>query len=112
MALSLSIPAAAMAVDGCCPQSDCCRRQKRFDVCCVTKEVCRLKLVCVTDECGRTCRSLQRVPTTVTRKRLVRVDRGCGCDSGCQSSCGCGNVDVPVYGEPVLAEPPVAAPGE
>ena len=90
----------APQVDCCAPQADCCpqpccQRQRCFEFRCVTRQVCRLRLVCTTDACGCPRRSLRRVPTTVTRRRLVRVNRGCGCDnhcgSACNSGCGCGN---------------------
>jgi hypothetical protein len=110
MAIAFSVPAAAQAFyDGCCPQADCCQRQKRFEVCCVTREVCRLKRVCVTDECGCSRYCLKRVPVTVTRKRLVRVDRGCGCMADC--GCGCGCDSVPGAGVPVMAPVPADATG-
>lgn len=115
MALAFCIPAASEACnDCCCPKTDCCKRQKRFEVRCVTKEVCRLKRVCVTDECGCTRKKLMRVSTTVTRKRLVRVNRGCGCqnvcgctcDAGCNSGCDTGYNAVPIEHAPVVEPTP------
>ncbi len=110
MALALALPAAAQACQDCCPcpQNDCCKRQKRFAVQCVTKEVCRLKVVCVTDECGCTRRQLCRVPTTVTRKRLVRVNRCCY-ETTCDCCGGCGDV-APVPTEAAPVEAPVEQP--
>ena len=69
------------AQDCGCPCHDC-RPCTRLGIVCEQRTVCRPRLTCVTDECGRRRLRLVRVPVTVTRRRLGRVP--------CQPDCGCG----------------------
>lgn len=84
--VAMSCPSMVSAQDcGCCePAPTCVKTRKRLKLVDVSREVCRLKAVCVTDECGCTKRKLVRVKECVSRKRLALVDvpvdpckRGC-----------------------------------
>lgn len=75
LAVAVCFPSMATAQDcGCC-DSPCVKTRKRLALVDVSVERCRLKSVCVTDECGCTTRKLVRVKECVTRKRLALVDR-------------------------------------
>lgn len=125
---AMCLPAASFAQDcgcGCEPApAPCIKTRKRLKLVDVQKQVCRLKRVCTTDECGCQKSKLVRVSECVTRKKLTLVDvavdpcakrplrglvgrlkgigsRGC-CDAA--PSCGC---DEPA---PCGCDAPAAAP--
>lgn len=83
MAVALSFPMISSAQDcGCAPTPVCCepapvcppKTRKKLALVDVSREVCRLKSTCVTDECGCTKRKLVSVKECVSRKRLALVD--------------------------------------
>ena len=76
MCIALCCPMVAAAQDcGCCEPDPCCvKTRKKLTCVTVQKEVCRLKRVCVTDECGCTKKKLMRVTECVSRKKLTRVE--------------------------------------
>ena len=121
---------------GCCDAEPACQKtRKKLVLVDVSKEVCRLKRVCVTDECGCSKKKLIRVSECVTRKKLACVDvpvdpckKSCfaklcdklkakchkndccdPCDTcGCDSGCGCeagGGVSYPTNVYPTESYP-------
>ena len=92
MLVALSCPTISAAQDcGCCePAPVCCepapacppKTRKKLALVDVSREVCRLKSNCVTDECGCTRTKLVTVKECVTRKKLALVDRD-PCDKNC-----------------------------
>ena len=114
LGLAFCLPVAAFGQDcGCCDPAPnpCVKTRKRLAFTSFTKEVCRLQMQCVTDECGCTTRKLVRVKKCVERKRLALVDvpvdpckprcfdrlRGrfansnchCPCHAPAEPTCGC-----------------------
>lgn len=124
---AMCLPTVSTAQDcGCEPApTSCCepapapcgpKTRKKLQLVDVQKQVCRLKRVCVTDECGCTKSKFVRVKECVTRKKLTVVEtpvdpcrqglfqrlRGklgsagcckpepsCGCDAPAPAPCGC-----------------------
>jgi len=82
---------APVADCGCCDATPCCcpQRTKKFEKVTYQKEVCRLRRVCVTDECGCTKSKLQRVPVCVTRTKCVRVCDPCKPKRCCRKAKAC-----------------------
>ena len=75
MCVALSCPTMVSAQNcGCCDPAPCTKTRKKLALVDVQKERCRLKMACVTDECGCTSRKLVRVKECVTRKSLRLVD--------------------------------------
>jgi len=77
MLVALSCPMISAAQDcGCCEPAPVCapKTRKKLKLVDVSREVCRLKPACVTDECGCTSTKLVSVKECVTRKKLTVVD--------------------------------------
>lgn len=77
MAVALCCPMISAAQDcGCCEPAPVCapKTRKKLALVDVSREVCRLKSACVTDECGCSKKTLVAVKECVTRKRLALVD--------------------------------------
>jgi len=77
MLVALSCPTFSTAQDcGCCEPAPVCapKTRKKLTLVDVTKEVCRLKSTCVTDQCGCTKKKLVSVKECITRKKLALVD--------------------------------------
>ena len=74
---AMCFPAASFAQDcgcGCEPApAPCVKTRKRLKLVDVQKEVCRLKRVCTTDECGCSKSKLVRVKECVTRKSSLSL---------------------------------------
>ena len=76
MLVALSCPTFSAAQDcGCCEPAPVCapKTRKKLALVDVSREVCRLKSSCVTDECGCTKKKLVAVKECVTRKKLALV---------------------------------------
>ena len=77
MLIAISCAMVSAAQDcGCCEPAPVCapKTRKKLTLVDVSKEVCRLKPACVTDECGCTKSTLVPVKECVTRKKLALVD--------------------------------------
>ncbi len=85
MLIALSCPTISAAQDcGCCDPAPVCapKPRKKLALVDVSREVCRLKSTCVTDECGCTKSKLVAVKECVTRKKLALVDAD-PCEKNC-----------------------------
>lgn len=74
---AMCFPAATAAQDcGCCEPAPapCVKTRKRLKLVDSTRQVCRAKRVCATDECGCTKSQLVREKVCVASKRLALVD--------------------------------------
>ena len=105
LCLAFACPLVSQAQDcGCCePQPVCQKTRKKLVLVDTQKEVCRLKRVCVTDECGCSKKKFIKVKKCVTRKKLALIDVAVDpCKKNClqslaakirslkpQKSCGC-----------------------
>ncbi len=128
---AMCLPAASFGQDcGCCEPAPapCVKTRKKLKLVEVQTEVCRLKRVCVTDECGCSKKKFVRVKETVCRKKLVTEEvavdpcrkgmldrlRGrfakksccepapCGCEAPAPAPCGC---DAAPMAAPTMAAP-------
>ncbi len=74
VAMCFPMIAAAQDCGNCDPAPTCVKTRKKLVLVNVQKERCRLKMACVTDECGCTKKKLVRVKECVTRKRPAIID--------------------------------------
>jgi hypothetical protein len=76
LCLAFACPLVGQAQDcGCCePQPVCQKTRKKLKIVEEQKEVCRLRRVCVVDECGCSKMKCVKVKECVTRKKLALVD--------------------------------------
>ncbi len=116
---AMCLPAATLAQDcGCEPApAPCVKTRKRLKLVDVQQQVCKVKHVCTTDECGCQKSKLVRYKECVTRKKLTLVDtpvdpcrkgilsrlksrmgslgccnsapEPCGCEAPAPAPCGC-----------------------
>ncbi len=75
---AMCLPVATLAQDcgcGCEPApAPCVKTRKRLKLVDVQQQVCKVKRVCTTDECGCQRSKLVRYKECVTRKKLTLVD--------------------------------------
>lgn len=133
---AMCIPASALGQDcgcgtpapapaPCCEApapAPCVKTRKRMKLVDTDRQVCRLKRVCSTDQCGCPTMKFVRESKTVTRKKITFVDtpvdpcrggmmkrlRGRLASVGCKPACGC-EAPAPAP-EPCGCEAPAPAP--